>query len=127
MFHHAVALPTADRNHYLDSACGSDAELRREVESLISADATSSPLDISPPPPFGLQYTRSRRYGTCRQNAGLWKQFEGQWVDNSYKLTHLIGLGGFGAVFCADHIVEDQLMRTVAVKHLCKILTQNLI
>jgi serine/threonine protein kinase len=50
------------------------------------------------------------------QNAALWKLFEGQWVDSTYKLGSLIGVGGFGAVFRAEHIVEDTTVRTVAVK-----------
>src|SRR5262245_12465023 len=33
----ALEMPAADRASYLDSACGTDDELRREVESLLAA------------------------------------------------------------------------------------------
>src|SRR5690349_23554032 len=39
----AMDLPIGDRRKYLDQACASDAELRREVESLlVAADASDS-------------------------------------------------------------------------------------
>jgi serine/threonine protein kinase len=49
-------------------------------------------------------------------NAALWSQFEGQSIENTYRLNRLIGVGGFAGVFDADHIVEDRLLRRVAVK-----------
>jgi formylglycine-generating enzyme required for sulfatase activity len=48
--------------------------------------------------------------------SALWSQFEGQSIDNSFRLTRLIGVGGFGAVFLADHVVEARFVRRVAVK-----------
>jgi tetratricopeptide (TPR) repeat protein len=49
-------------------------------------------------------------------NAALWNQFEGQSVDNTYRLNRLIGVGGFAGVFEADHVVEGRTLRRVAVK-----------
>jgi serine/threonine protein kinase len=49
-------------------------------------------------------------------NAALWSQFEGQPVDNTYRLNRLIGVGGFAGVFEADHVVEGRTLRRVAVK-----------
>ncbi len=48
--------------------------------------------------------------------ANLWNLFEGQWVDGKYHLVQLIGVGGFGAVFLADHVIGDRHLRRVAVK-----------
>jgi hypothetical protein len=36
LYHSAAALPAADRAQFLDQACGGDAALRREVESLLA-------------------------------------------------------------------------------------------
>jgi len=59
---HASGLHPADRNHYLAESCGADAELRREVESLLEqpvsrpglletiARTTSASYDESPVP-----------------------------------------------------------------------------
>src|SRR5229473_449040 len=49
-------------------------------------------------------------------NAALWSQFEGQSVENTYRLNRLIGVGGFAGVFEADHVVEGRMLRRVAVK-----------
>src|ERR1039457_3570888 len=48
--------------------------------------------------------------------SALWSQFEGQSIENSFRLTQLIGVGGFGGVFLADHVVERRFVRRVAVK-----------
>jgi F-box protein 11 len=48
--------------------------------------------------------------------ATSWRDFEGQTVDGKYYLQRLIGTGSFGAVFVADEVVADRLIRKVAVK-----------
>jgi serine/threonine protein kinase len=48
--------------------------------------------------------------------SALWSQFEGQSIENSFQLKQLIGVGGFGGVFLADHVVEGRFVRRVAVK-----------
>ncbi len=48
--------------------------------------------------------------------SALWSQFEGQSIENSFRLTRLIGVGGFGGVFLGDHVVEGHFVRTVAIK-----------
>ena len=45
-----------------------------------------------------------------------WRDFEGRTVDGKYYLQRLIGTGSFGAVFVADEVVADRLIRQVAVK-----------
>ena len=44
VFLDALELSPAERAPFLDGACGADAELRREVESLLDAGATADPL-----------------------------------------------------------------------------------
>jgi serine/threonine protein kinase len=46
----------------------------------------------------------------------IYKMLEGAVIDNKYYLRELLGAGGFGAVFLADEVVRDRLLRQVAVK-----------
>ena len=46
----------------------------------------------------------------------LWRQFEGQTVEQKYVLEKLLGAGGFGGVFLAAHVVGGHVLRKVAVK-----------
>jgi F-box protein 11 len=48
--------------------------------------------------------------------ATTWRDFEGKTVDGKYHLQRLVGTGSFGAVFVADEVVADRLIRQVAVK-----------
>ncbi len=47
---------------------------------------------------------------------GLWSLFENQWIEERYRLVQCIGIGGNGGVFQADHVVEDRILRQVAIK-----------
>lgn len=55
VFHGAVDLRLDERAAFLESACGADAELRREVESLVGFDAPPAdeglPSPTTPDPP----------------------------------------------------------------------------
>ena len=44
IFHGALDLPVHARGEYLDRECAGDAELRREVEEMIAADASDAAL-----------------------------------------------------------------------------------
>ena len=43
LFNACIDLPAHERSDYLDSACGVDASLRAEVESLLDADERDDP------------------------------------------------------------------------------------
>lgn len=45
VFEEALARAADERAAFLDESCGSDVELRREVESLILASAENGPID----------------------------------------------------------------------------------
>ena len=46
----------------------------------------------------------------------LYKMYENTLFNNKYHLTKLLGSGQFGAVFQANQIRHDQIVRTVAIK-----------
>ncbi|MCX6345162.1 MAG: serine/threonine-protein kinase [Armatimonadetes bacterium] len=49
-------------------------------------------------------------------SASPWQLLQGQVVDGRYHLVEMLGSGGFGAVFRAEEVVADRLLRQVAVK-----------
>src|SRR6516165_4722452 len=101
IFKAAVKLPPSRRAAYLDHTCGSDAELRREVESLLLAhDATSGFLEDVPagPDPTEDFQPISERPGTA---------------IGPYKLMEQIGEGGMGLVFVAEQ--QHPVRRKVAL------------
>ena len=102
IFKAAVKLPPERRAAYLDQACGSDAELRGEIESLLHAhDATDGFLEDVPagPDPTEDYQSIAERPGT---------------VIGPYKLMEQIGEGGFGLVFVAEQ--QHPIRRNVALK-----------
>ncbi len=91
-----------DRQAYLDQACASDEEMRRQVEMLLKAheEAGSVPgaqTDESDP---------TGAYDTAAETAGM--------VIGPYKLIEQIGEGGMGTVWMAQQ--TDPVKRLVAVK-----------
>jgi eukaryotic-like serine/threonine-protein kinase len=103
LLHEALRLPVADRPSYLEQACGSDASLRGEVESLLAAASRSAFFDQ---PAF--------------DQPSLAVAFAG--FDSSlppgrriahYEIVSKIGEGGMGAVYKA---VDSNLGRPAAVK-----------
>ena len=102
IFKAAVKLPPDRRAAYLDQACGSDAELRAEIESLLHAhDATGGFLEDVPAGPDPTE-----DYPPIAERPGT--------VIGPYKLMEQIGEGGFGLVFVAEQ--QHPIRRKVALK-----------
>jgi serine/threonine protein kinase/tetratricopeptide (TPR) repeat protein len=103
VLHTALDIPCAERPAYLDKTCNGNAELRREVESLLAShdeagtfieDPVVKTPRLTPPQPDSL-----------RIGAGL----------GPYRIVQLIAEGGMGAVYQAVRI-DDLYRKVVAIK-----------
>ena len=45
-----------------------------------------------------------------------WRKLQGEKVNNQYHLQEYLGCGGYGAVYKADEVIRDRLIREVAIK-----------
>ncbi len=90
-----------DRDRYLDEACGSDADLRREVEELLSFHTASGKLTA-------FQAAASDAAGRAVEAFAV-----GTVLDGKFVIQAVIGEGGMGTVFRATQIA---LERPVAIK-----------
>ena len=102
IFHQALEQNAQRRTAYLDDACGEDADLRSEVESLI-ASHESDPGFIEP--------------GTDRSRAAvssLAEDFTGT-MAGPYRLIRPIASGGMGVVYLAER-ADQAYQKEVAVK-----------
>ncbi len=111
IFHSALQYAPAERSAFLTSACGSDAALRDEVESLLKADEKDGSFIDSP------AYEAAAELFT-EGKAGL---RAGQRTD-SYEIVSFISRGGMGEVYLAQ---DRRLNRKVALKVLPADLTRE--
>ena len=94
LFHEARGLPATAQAEFLDQQCPSRA-LRREVERMLAADASSGEFLEPPAPLFAKELEIGRRVGP-------------------YRITGLIGSGNMGTVYRAER--EAPFRMSVALK-----------
>ncbi|MEE8526747.1 MAG: serine/threonine-protein kinase, partial [Thermoanaerobaculia bacterium] len=99
IFEQALEHAADQRTAFLEAACSGDAELRREVESLLAADAESDSAFDRPIFDLRPDSTPPTRVGSR---------------IGPYELIEKIGRGGFGTVYLADRVGEFR--HRVAVK-----------
>ncbi len=100
LFLKALDLHPEDRARFLEAECGNDAELRREVESLIAHDSASQ------------QRIAEALEGTARSLVESVVIKPGTRIGD-YEIQRLIGSGGMGEVYLAR---DTRLSRDVAIK-----------
>lgn len=112
VFDAAVELPPANRDGFLADTCGGDAELRREVASLLAAhDAGPGLLDET-----GPDLAARLEWGVDGLDAED-DALPGHLVDH-YRIEERIGAGGMGVVYRA--VREDGRFRRAAALKVVK-------
>ena len=107
----AVELPARECSRFLDRACGTDAELRREVEQLIASDQTSGSHPVEQViGGAAVQFAVERDLSIADDDAGHIGRRLGP-----YQLVRQIGVGGMGTVYEAIR-ADQQHARPVAIK-----------
>ena len=116
IFGRAAELFGPERESLLREACGDDASLRREVESLLAAHeaAGRDQFMASPTGPAEgqTQSFKGSGDGAPKGSASL-REGPGSTIG-PYKLLQVIGEGGFGTVFLAEQ--QSPVVRRVALK-----------
>src|SRR5579872_635889 len=101
IFLEAADLRPPERAAYLDSACGDDAGLRLEVESLLEEDATAEGTLDAAIQTEAANLLEERLLVGARLGA--------------YRVIEEIGRGGMGSVYLAERD-DDQYRKRVAIK-----------
>ncbi|HET9484818.1 MAG TPA: serine/threonine-protein kinase, partial [Xanthomonadales bacterium] len=91
LFHDALGMPATARGVFLDHECGTDTELRREVEALLRADAEGSEITDA--------VAGGARVAAHAPAASLVGRTIGAW-----RLLETIGSGGMGTVYRAERV-----------------------
>ena len=106
LFHEALALAPEERAAFLDEACAGDADLRRDVEVLLRADASPDPMLDATPGTLAASLIEEHD-----PDDGLGP---GMHVG-PYGIDEVVGRGGMGIVYRA-HRSDGTIDRTVALK-----------
>src|SRR5262245_20283647 len=92
LFQSAMDVPAEERATFLDSACGNDAGLRSEVESLLAADRNSD------------RFHRGRELARLAVHEAISRSdpMVGREIG-TYRIERLLGHGGMGTVYAAKN------------------------
>ncbi len=102
LFAEAVTVPAAERVTWIDARCGGDAELRRELECLLAADAIAEGVLEHAP---DLLADSMADAVEMPQRFGIWR------------VLSALGAGGMGEVWLAERD-DSQFEQRAARRHL---------
>ena len=103
LYHAALELPPDERDAFIKVSCGSDKELRREIDSLLGVKQSSNNFFDTPPLSLAAEMFSQRE----RQDSLAGKAI------SHYKIIRLLGEGGMGQVYLAQ---DTKLHRQIALK-----------
>lgn len=110
LFHRSLELSPIERASFLVAACNGDAELRRDVEGLLSAHDQAGDFIVDPVVvEAGLVSSTESEPDTASDSSYV-PALVGQ-----YEIIRELGRGGMGAVFLA-HRADAQFEKQVAIK-----------
>jgi len=110
LFHAASELDSSRRETFLQESCGSDEELRREVESLLESCETAGDFLEAP----AIQDHSASFAGDLSGDPSI--SMTGRALGR-YQILEKVGLGGMGVVYRA---LDTHLNRTLALKVLAQ-------
>src|SRR6185436_7892237 len=112
IYHDALDRAPETRHAFLDQACNGDAEVRREVDSLLSFDGRAEKFIETPAMEIAARALASGESSTPSPDS----------IKNigPYQLVSRIGQGGSGDVYLA---IDTRLDRKVAIKLLAEYFT----
>ncbi len=112
LFHAVAERAPHERAAFLDEACAGNDSLRREVESLLSADAAAEEMATAKLPARVAGELLDQQ--SSRLTAGQ--------LLNQYRILSPLGAGGMGEVFLAE---DTRLKRKIALKLLPALFTSD--
>ena len=112
LFHQSLLLPAESRSAFLAEHCGSDTELRKQIEALLESAVTSTNRVEEQIEKAAHDFVASGRSGVVAA---------GKMIGH-YEILSWLGAGGMGEVYLAQ---DSQLKRKVAIKVLSPSLTHD--